>query len=73
MAGIGMNKGRGVARAKAGIGIPKKAAGIKPFGAGPVLRGPKPTGAPSNPPAGVKRARPTGPGRGGQTKKMGGK
>ena len=25
MAGIGMNKGRGVARAKAGIGVPKKA------------------------------------------------
>ena len=25
MAGIGMNKGRGVGRAKAGIGVPKKA------------------------------------------------
>ena len=60
MAGIGMNKGKGVANAKKGIGIPKKAPA---FGAKGM----------STPPAGVKRARPTGPGRGGQMKKMGGK
>ena len=62
MAGIGMNKGKGVANAKKGIGIPKKAPA---FGAGPVLRNPK---GPKSLPYVAK-----GTGRGGQMKKMGGK
>ena len=68
MAGIGMNKGRGVSSAKKGIGVPNKPAGIKPFGAGPVLRGPKPSATP-NTPAGAKKFVATGPGRGGQMKR----
>ena len=63
---IGMNKGRGVGRAKAGIGVPKApnpAARAKPGS----------TGKPATLPPGLKPYAAKGTGRGGQMKKMGGK
>ena len=67
---IGMNKGHGVGRAKAGIGVPKanpyagKTAGANNPG------NPRRTGTGSIP--GATKAFPTGPGRGGQTKNASG-
>lgn len=63
---IGMNKGRGVGRAKSGIGVPK---GSNPLAAAkPGSVGKRPTPTP-----GMKPYAANGTGRGGQMKKMGGK
>ena len=59
---IGMNKGRGVGRAKAGIGVPKKAGPQAPNVANGSKFKPIPGGFKSPPPGGApKKSLPPGP------------